>query len=596
MTQQPFVTRPGLGRGDTSAELPTLVSIVRHHAEHFPDDTAITFLIDGDSKKDVITYGELDRRARAIAALILQRAKPGDRALLLFPPGMHYITAFFGALYAGVIAVPAYPPDPSPARLKRTLPRLQAIVADSGSSVILTDSMIARMAKALLVHAPEFASMAWVPTDTLDSGLEESWEHPRIYGDSIAFLQYTSGSTGVPRGVMLTHRNLLAEVEVVHHKFGHVPNSIATHWLPPYHDMGLIGAILTPVHGGFPALLMSPMAFLRRPIRWLKAIASTPELRVSAGGPNFAFELILRKTTMEQRAALDLRNWKVAYTGAEPIRAATLRNFQDGFAVSGFEPTFHYPCYGLAEATLLVTGADHWGTAVTESFDADALQRRQLAPPASAETTRELVSSGSVGKAHTLAIVDPDTLTRCADDAIGELWVQGPIVAKGYWNMPERSEREFRARIAGEDAGGTWLRTGDLAFIRDGEVFIAGRIKDMVIIRGQNLYPQDLEEVVEEAHRYVRKGCIAAFGFDKNGAEALGIVTEVDARDASFDPDEVIAAIRKTVASHFQVVAEAVVLIAAKSIPKTSSGKIQRHAAKQGFIDGSLDQVGAVTA
>jgi len=591
MTEQPFVTRPGLGRGDTSAELPTLVAIVRHHAKHFPEDEAFTFLVDGDSKRDTITYAELDRRARAIAALIRKNAEPGDRALLLFPPGTDYITSFFGALYAGVIAVPAYPPDPNPKRLKRTLPRLQAIVADSGSTVILTDSMINRMAKGLFGLAPEFATMTWLPTDKLEDGLEDGWEAPNIYTDSIAFLQYTSGSTGTPRGVMLTHANLLAEIEAVHEKFGHEPNSIATHWLPPYHDMGLIGAILTPIHGAFPALLMSPMAFLRRPKRWLNAIASTPDRRVSAGGPNFAFELMLRKTKPEERAALNLAQWKVAYTGAEPIRASTLRKFEEAFAVAGFEPTHHYPCYGLAEATLLVTGADHWGTAVTESFDADALHQRKIAPPSSPEKARELVSSGSVAPNHVLKVIDPDTLEECDATTIGELWVQGPIVAKGYWNMPERSEREFRASIKGQEDTGTWLRTGDLAFIRDDEVYIAGRIKDMIIIRGANLYPQDIEEAVEDAHEFVRKGCIAAFAFDKNDEEVLGLVTEVDARDPSFDAEAVIAAIRKTVTADFQVDPDAVVLITAKSIPKTSSGKIQRHAAKNGFLDGSLEVV-----
>lgn len=592
MTEQPFVTRPGLGRGDTTADLPTLVAVLRHHAKHFADERAITFLVDGENKEDSVTYAELDRRARAIAVQILEHAQPGDRALLLFPPGMNYITAFFGSLYAGVIAVPAYPPDPSPARLKRTLPRLQAIVADSGSTVILTDSMINRMAKALFVHAPELENMAWVATDVPIAEAEDRWAEPGIDAESIAFLQYTSGSTGTPRGVMLTHHNLLAEIEVVHEKFGHTPESEAVHWLPPYHDMGLIGAILNPFHGAFPANLMSPMAFLRKPARWLNAI-SRAKGKVSAGGPNFAYELLIRKTTPEQRAALDLSHWRLAYTGAEPIRASTLRRFTEAFAVAGFKAENHYPCYGLAEATLLVTGADHAAVPVSESFDADQLKDRKVASPASAEAARELVSSGSVGKWHQLALVNPETLKRCADDEVGELWVQGPIVARGYWNMPERSEAEFRAEIVGEEATGKWLRTGDLAFIREGgEVYIAGRIKDMIIIRGANIYPQDIEEAVEESHRFVRKGCIAAFAVEKGDEESLAVVTEVDARDPEFNADEVIAAVRKTVMTQFQVSAEAVVLIAAKSIPKTSSGKIQRHAAKNGFIDGSLTVVG----
>lgn len=587
-----LVTRPGPGLGDTTADLPTLLHVLRHHAAELSDRHALTFLLDGETKEARFDFAELDLRARAVAASLAEHVSPGGRALLLFPPGVDYIMAFLGCLYAGVIAVPAYPPDPSPLRLKRTLPRLQAIVADAGATAVLTTTGIAKMSRALFGLAPEFAELDWIATDTADLERAGDWLEPDLTADSIAFLQYTSGSTGAPKGVMLTHGNLLAQAEILRAKYQHTADSVACHWLPPYHDMGLIGAILTPLHNAFPTIVMSPMAFLRKPIRWVQAISRISEGTVTAGGPNFAFDLCVRKSTPEQRAALDLSNWRVAYTGAEPIRPATLDRFAAAFEVSGFQPKAFFPCYGLAEATLLVTGADPGTGATRETFSAAALERREVAPPTEGDA-RELVSCGTAGDGLDLRVVDPETGAELSSNKVGELWVRGPVCAKGYWEKAELSQATFAAHLPGEGGArgdGPFMRTGDLAFKRGEEVYIAGRIKDMIIIRGANYYPQDIEEVVEGAHAMVRKGCVAAFSYDAGEEERLGVVTEVDMRTEP-DPQEILDAITKAVVSAYQVAPEAVVLIAAKTIPKTSSGKIQRFASRRGFLDGTLDEV-----
>ncbi len=581
--------KPGLGRGRKSDHLRTWIDIVQHHAEHFPNDLALKFLVDGETKEACYTYAELDRRARSIAARLQAEASPGSRALLLFPPGLDYIASFFGCLYAGMVAVPAYPPDPSPQRLARTLPRLQTIVADSSSTVVLTNAMIHGIAPALYPHAPEFADLNWIAVDKLDLDTAETWIRPELEEDTLAFLQYTSGSTGTPKGVMLTHGNLIADIELIHQKFGHTSESVAIHWLPPYHDMGLIGAILTPVHGAFPAVLMSPMSFLRRPIRWLQAI-SRETRPTSAGGPNFAFELCLRKSTPEQRAELDLSNWKVAYTGAEPIRASTLRDFTEGFAVSGFEHHYHYPCYGLAEATLLITGAERNQPAVTKLVETKPLEERLVVPATElTDETRELVSVGTGSSSHRLTIVDPDTLEACQANQIGELWVKAPIVAKGYWQQEDRTEQTFHASLDGED--GHFLRTGDLAFMDGDEVYIAGRLKDMIIIRGANHYPQDIEHTAEMANPAIRKGCVAAFAIERDGEEQLGLVADVDQRGEGFDVDSVLKDVVKEINAQHRINPAAVALIEAKTIAKTSSGKIQRYLSRACLLDGSLKVV-----
>jgi acyl-CoA synthetase (AMP-forming)/AMP-acid ligase II len=557
----------------------TLVDLARFRARETPDLRLYTFLLDGEVDEAHLTAAELDRAACAIAARLTALGARGERALLLYAPGLEYIAAFFGCLYAGVTAVPAYPPDPF--RLDRTLPRLRAIAADARAKVALTTCSIAALAGPLCDDAPELASLQWVETDAVPAALAAEWEAPPLGPESLAFLQYTSGSTSAPRGVALMHANLRHNAALIEARLGYGLETKALFWLPPYHDMGLIGGILQALHGGFPEVLMSPLAISRH-----RATLS--------GGPNFAFDLCVRKTTPEQRAALDLRSWDIAFNGAEPIRAETLDRFADAFAVAGFRREALYPCYGLAEATLLVTGAEKDAPPVVRAVDPVALESNHVAPATSPQSARMLVGCGRTGLGQSVRIVDPATHEPLGDDRVGEIWVSGASVARGYFGREEDTRRIFEARLSTGE--GSFLRTGDLGFVSGGELFVTGRLKDLIIVDGRNHYPQDIELTVERCHPAVRPGCAAAFASDARDAERVVVVAEVHRgappRAGLADPGGVVEAIRAAVAKEHDLRVHAIVLLEAGTIPKTSSGKIQRHACKQGFLAGTLEVVG----
>jgi amino acid adenylation domain-containing protein len=593
------------------------VDLLRQRAHQQPDRLAYTFLSDGEAKEERLTYAELDRRARAIAARLQNLASTGDRVRLLYPPGLDYIAGFFGCLYAGVIAVPAYPPNPT--RLKRTLPRLQAIVRDSEANVALTTKQIMSMVRLLKAgtkvsesldkvgvvrktmdflkadrplsaEAGDLASLRWIATDSLDDGLESEWKEPEIDQETLAFLQYTSGSTGTPRGVMLSHGNLLHNSTLISHGFDMTPDSEGVIWLPMYHDMGLIGGVLQPLYLGCHCTLMSPLAFLQWPLRWLKVISRIKDGPVVSGGPNFAYDLCVRKISSEQRAALDLSNWTLAFSGAEPIRPDTLDRFVEAFAPCGFRREAFYACYGLAEATLFVTGGLKTEPPVICQVQKEALEKNRVAVTSDdREGVLRLVGCGRELLDQKIAIVHPETRTRCQPDEVGEIWISSPSVARGYWNRPEETEQTFRAYLA--DTGeGPFLRTGDLGFVRDGELYVTGRMKDLIIIRGRNHYPQDIELTVEKCHPELRPGCSAAFSVEVEGEERLVVVQEVR-RTKKIDFDGLISTIRQAIAEVHELQAYAVVLIKPRTIPKTSSGKIQRYAARAAFLSGKLSVV-----
>ncbi len=578
----------------------TLVHLLRWRALHQSDQRAYTFLADGETEEDHLTYSELDRQAQAIGAMLQSLEATGERALLLYPPSLDYIAGFFGCLYAGVITVPAYPPDP--ARLDRTLPRLQAIVADAQATVALTTAPILAMAQFLFDQAPALKAMKWLPTDTIAGSVEHKWQEPAITGDSLAFLQYTSGSTRAPRGVMLSHSNLLYNSTLISQAMGLTSDSVVVSWLPPYHDMGLIGAILQPLYGGFPCILMSPVSFLQRPFRWLQAISRYQA--TGSGGPNFAYDLCVRKITPEQRATLDLSSWSVAFNGSEPVRRETLDRFTEAFEPCGFRREAFYPCYGLAEATLMVSGgpppqtyaSGSWKAADTILYTVQkgAIERDQVVEASGKnEDAQTLVGCGQCLMGQEIVIVHPESLTQNPPDQVGEIWVSGPSVAQGYWGRPDETEQTFRAYLADTGAG-PFLRTGDLGFMRGGELFITGRLKDLIIIRGRNHYPQDIEFTVERSHPALRPGCGAAFSVDVGGEERLVVVHEVYT-NRQWDADEVVGAIRQAVAEAHEVQVYAVALIRPRSIPKTSSGKIQRRACRALFLADALDVVEAST-
>ncbi|NDJ18418.1 beta-ketoacyl synthase N-terminal-like domain-containing protein [Myxacorys almedinensis] len=563
----------------------SFVDIVRSRAIHQPHQIAYGFLVDGETEEIRITYQDFDRRVRAIAAQLQSLNSSGSRALLLYPPGLDFIAAFVACLFANVIAVPAYPP-----RRNQHLNRLQAILADSQATIALTTSSIRSGVDHWFSDAPELAALRWLATDTISDQHAEDWQPTPISRNTLAFLQYTSGSTATPKGVMVSHGNLLHNSACIQRAFGLSSSSVSVTWLPSFHDMGLIDGILQPMYSGFPGYLMPPVSFLQRPIRWLEAISRYRATH--SGGPNFAYDLCSRKVTPEQRKTLDLSSWWTAYNGAEPIRSETLQQFAETFKSSSFQAKFLYPCYGLAEATLMVSGKGLQDAPTTCTVEAESIAQNYIREVSTSDrTARTLVSSGRAVLDTTIAIVHPDTRTRCVPDQVGEIWVASPSIAQGYWQRAEETDRTFQAYL--EDTGeGPFLRTGDLGFLREGQLFVTGRLKDLIVIGGVNYYPQDLEQTVETSHPALRPGAGAAFSVEMAGEERLAIAHELERsylRNA--DLDAVISTIRQAVAEQHDLTVEVVLLLKTGSIPKTSSGKIQRHACRKEFLAGSLHPV-----
>ena len=576
----------------TKIESKTLVDILRSRALEQPSQRAYTFLVDGESEEVHLTYAELDQQARVIAARLQQMGITGERALLLYPPGLDFITAFFGCLYAGVVAVPSYPP-----RRKRASPRLEAIVQDAQPAVVLSDATI----RADMTHNPKPALMGleWLVTDQTacplgishQLGEEEAalWQMPTLSSESLAFLQYTSGSTATPKGVMLTHGNLLHNFAIIQQGFEVTPNSVGVIWLPPYHDMGLIGGILEPVYVGMPVVLMSPIAFLQKPVRWLRAVSHYKG--TISGGPNFAYELSLEKITPQERATLDLSSWDVAFNGAEPVRNETLERFVKAFEPSGFHREAFYPCYGLAEGTLIVSGGMKSAPPMVYQVDHSALLDNQVVESADGMA---LVGCGTSKLGQEIMIVDPESMIPCPDGQVGEIWLKGASVAKGYWNNANATEGTFHVYPAeGREGAAPFLRTGDLGFLLDRELFVTGRIKDLIIMRGRNHYPQDIELTAQESHIALQAHCGAAFSVEVEGQERVVIAFELKRRYRKADVEEIATAIRAAIAEVHELEVYAVVLIRPARMPKTTSGKVQRYACRKAFLEGTLPVIGS---
>lgn len=559
-----------------------LVDLLRHRALHQGSDRGFTFLVDGEDEEVTLSYAQLDRRARAIGAILQSMDLAGERALLLYPAGLDFVAAFFGCLYAGVVAVPGYPP-----RRNRNMNRIEAIANDASAKIALTTQGVLERIEPVIAETANLKQMAWLATDQTSDGRHAEWREPDVHGDTLAFLQYTSGSTGAPKGVMLTHANLMHNSAMIAYAFEHSRSGSGMFWLPLYHDMGLIGGVLQPLYVGQPNVLLSPIQFLQQPFRWLRAIS---KYRATiSGGPNFAYDLCVDKITEEQKATLDLSCWTLAFNGAEPVRASTLDRFTKAFESCGFRREAFYPCYGLAEATLIVSGGFKNTPPTVRCVDSEALENHQVEEALADEVgSRELVGSGGNLLDQHIVIVDPHTLTECAADQIGEIWVNGPSIAQGYMNCSEETEKTFRATM--RNGAGPYLRTGDLGFLLDGELFVTGRLKDLIIIRGVNYYPQDIEHTVGQCHEHLRPGACAAFALVEGGQERLVVVQEA-ARRRELDFEAIFSAIRKGVAAEHELSIDAIVLIKSGSIPKTSSGKIQRHANRAAYLDGSLSEL-----
>ncbi|MDO7895544.1 non-ribosomal peptide synthetase [Pseudomonas citrulli] len=554
-------------------ELPsTLAHALQRRAALTPDRVALRFLADTQEQSVVLSYRDLDVRARTIAAALQAEAAFGERAVLLFPSGPDYVAAFFGCLYAGVIAVPAYPPESS---RRHHQERLLSIIADAEPRLLLTSGDLREPLQALESAPPVLC------VDTLSPSLAEQWLPPALQDDDIAFLQYTSGSTASPKGVQVSHGNLVANELLIRHGFGIDlnPDDVIVSWLPLYHDMGLIGGLLQPVFSGVPCVLMSPAYFLARPVRWLEAISEYGG--TISGGPDFAYRLCSERVSEAALGRLDLRGWRVAYSGSEPIRLDTLRRFAEKFAPCGFTEDSFMASYGLAEATLFVAGTPRRQGIASLRVDDAALAQNRVEPGQGSA----VMSCGISQPGHGLLIVEPTTLQAREDNQVGEVWATGPSIAHGYWRNPRASAETFVQR-----AGRTWLRTGDLGFLRDGELFITGRLKDLLIVRGHNLYPQDIEQTIEREVEAVRKGRVAAFAVNDNGEEGIGIAVEISRSVQKLVPaDTLIKAIRQAVAERCQQAPSVVALLNPGALPKTSSGKLQRSACAARLADGSLD-------
>lgn len=563
----------------------SFVDVLRYRTQKQPEQTAYVFLDRGETEANQLTYQQLDEQAKAIAATLQQRTQPGERALLLYPPGLDFITAFLGCLYAGVVAVPAYPP-----RNNQNAGRLQAIATNAEASVILTTTAFLSTIERWIAQEPQLTSTQWLTTDTINSVNARAWHEPNLNGDALAFLQYTSGSTGTPKGVMVSHGNLMHNAISIQHCFADTSSTRSVCWLPPYHDMGLIGGILQPLYLGAFTVLMSPVDFLQKPVRWLQAISRYRA--TTSGGPNFAYELCAQKIKPELLENLDLSSWSLAFTGAEPVRAQTIEQFISIFEPYGFRRETFYPCYGMAEATLLVSGGLRTQSPTIQPVAATPLEQHQvIVATEEQDMTRWLVSCGQSAPNLKVVIVDPRSLTPCLENQVGEVWVSGSSVAQGYWNKPQETNQVFQAYLANTEEG-PFLRTGDLGFLRSGELFITGRIKDVIIVRGQNHYPQDIELTVEKSHPALRPGCGAAFSVEMNGAERLIVVHEIErSYIKKLDVKEVVGNIRQSIAAQHDLQVYAAILVKTGSIPKTSSGKIQRHACKAEFLKGTLNVV-----
>ncbi len=537
-----------------------------------------------------LSFATLDVRARAIAVHLQERQLAGQRALLLYPPGLDYLSAFFACLYAGVIAVPVYPPHRNRPDL-----RLQAILRDAQPAIALAPAELLNDHDALLKHNPAMQSLQWLATDTLADEVASMWHMPEIDGETLAFLQYTSGSTGDPKGVMLTHRNLLHNSALIQAAFGHDKNARGVIWLPPFHDMGLIGGILQPLYSNIPVTLMAPVSFLQRPLRWLQAISHYRA--TSSGGPNFAYDLCVRKIAPEQRVGLDLSSWEVAFCGAEPIQAATLNRFAEAFAECGFRREAFFPCYGLAEATLFVSGGPKLQPLRVHTVQEQALGHNRVVDVDVMRNdgeARSIVNCGAAWPTQQIRIVNPETRKVCAPDEVGEIWLRGDSVARGYWQRAEETQHSFAATLADDDSGLTYLRTGDLGFIKDGGLCVTGRLKDLIIVRGRNHYPQDLEATMGLAHPITQGSFNAAFSIHDQAEECVVMVCEVERtqlRKLNDAAEAVYSAARSAIATAHGLQLHAIVLVRPGSLPKTSSGKVQRRATRKAYLANELNVV-----
>jgi acyl-CoA synthetase (AMP-forming)/AMP-acid ligase II len=562
----------------------SLVDLITRRAVEQHDERGYVFLSD-KGEEAALTFGELHRRAMAVAAHLRENGSPGERALLLFGPGLDFIIAYFGCVLAGVIAVPMMLP-----RRNSSLGLSASIVANASPRFLMTNERV-QSTRPDVIERFSAPQRHWIITEQIEA--TNAARLPILRPDDIAFLQYTSGSTSDPKGVMVTHSNLIKNLEMMRHALGNTRQSTYASWIPLYHDMGLIANVLQSLYVGSLCVLLAPMTFLQRPLSWLRAIH---RYRAEvAGAPNFAFDLCVQRFRADQMRDVDLSSWKVAFNGAEPVRADTIERFAATFAPYGFDRRAMNPQYGMAEATVMVSAGPRLAGPVIRTVGLDAFRYNEIAPPAGERDKHRMVGCGRSVIGGRLAIVHPATRRLIGSDRIGEIWVSGPHVSKGYWQNPDATRATFDARIEGDPGDECWLRTGDLGFMDEsGELFITGRAKDMIIVRGINYYPQDIESTVYNSHPALRRHFGAVFSVPDESGEKLVLVQEVErTQRRGLDTEEIKACIREAVANEHEIALDSIVLIPPGEIPKTTSGKIQRSLTRQMWLQNSFEPIGA---
>jgi acyl-CoA synthetase (AMP-forming)/AMP-acid ligase II len=534
----------------------TIIDVLRRRAELTPDKRVFLFLEHRQHESGSYTFAELDRKSRAIGSRLTELGAKGKRVLLPHPPGLEFIAAFFGCLYAGAVAIPSC----SSLLSIRHRDRLRFLIDDAGVEFILAASTASLNSFRESLDFEKWISLA------VDEVREETdWLPPRSSRDDVAYIQYTSGSTSSPKGVVITHGNVMSNQRMIQSAFGTTEDSVAVSWLPHFHDMGLVGFIQQSAYAGMFVILTAPIDFIRRPVQWLRTIS---KFRASiSGAPNFAYDLCGERVKDEELAGLDLSCWKLAFNGSEAVKAGTMERFSEKFGKAGFRMESFYPCYGLAEATLFVSSG---------------VPFKPLR-----QTDHQVVTCGHAWESERMLIVDPNTLERCSDGTEGEIWIAGPHVAKGYWRRPAETREVFEAHLS--DTGeGPFLRTGDLGYLLDGELYITGRLKELIILHGKNHYPQDIEATVAMSHPLLRRDCGAAFSVEVTGREELVVFQEVKGQTPPEKVLEIKCAIRQALAEDRAIKPYSVVLFKPNTIPKTSSGKIMRTACRADFLRNSF--------
>jgi acyl-CoA synthetase (AMP-forming)/AMP-acid ligase II len=567
-----------------SVSATSIDEVLRIRAETTPDELSACFLINGEEEGPRLSYADLDERARALAAQLRDVGEPGDRVLLLFEAGLEFVPAFFGCLYAGLVPVPLPPPRLD--MLAQSWQGLANVTADCQPRIALTTSDLAPSLAQGFGRMSCGDALRWIAVDQIDLGHARRWRQERIGPNSLALLQYTSGTTSAPKGVMVTHGNLMHNEHMLETAVEHSGPGSGVLWLPLHHDMGLMGGLLQAVFHGATCVMMSPLSLLQQPFRWLSAIS---RYRAdTSGGPNFVYDLCVRRVTAEQKASLDLSNWSIAVIGSEPVSARVMERFSEAFASCGFRPETFYPCYGLAEATVFVTGGSKSSRPTVRAVGTSPLEQgRAEEVSAGSPEARLLVGCGRPWLGLRVEIVDPNTLQICPPRTVGEIWVSGPSVAAGYWGQPDESARTFAARLSGSGEG-PFLRTGDLGFMCEGELFVTGRLKEILVIRGRNYYPHDIEAVVQHVHPGLRSDCGAVFETGPDGEPRLIVAQELDRRYRDADLTKLAGDIRQAVAERHHLQVHDVCFLQPGALPRTASGKIQRHACRIAYERGTL--------